>query len=467
MKPYMDIHFLLSTQTSQTLYKQFARECPIIDYHSHFHPREIADDVQFDNLTKLWLGADENRWRLMRAGGIEEELITGDTSDKDKFLAYASVVGKSLGNPIAHWTNMELARYFDYHKPLSSATADEVWEMTTEKLMDTAFSTRRIIEISNVSLICTSDDPASDLKWHAAIAADSFFKTSVLPTFCPDSILNIEMNRFADYISRLSTVSGKAIASLSDMLDVLKTRMDFFQANGCKLSDHNIEKFIYAPSSIENIDDIFQKRMAGGDMELTEKEINEYKTFMMLFCASEYAKRKWTMQLHLGRHRDTNTKMKENLGTKSGFDSIAQGSSIDALRAFLDMLANTDLLPKMILSTANPNEYNAINALVACFQDSPSVMMVSQGAPWGYNECYDSMKNYLAGIAAHSYFPGYIGMTTDSRSFLSFAKHEYFRRILCDMIGSQIENGLYPLDIIGAGEIITNICYNNAAKMIE
>ena len=462
MKAFMDKDFLLSTPTAQTLYHEYAEKTPVLDYHCHINPKEIAEDRKFDNITQVWLGGDHYKWRFMRSSGVDEYYITGGASDKEKFFKWAEVLGKAIGNPLYHWSHLELQRYFGYYGTLNKNTAEEVWNLCNEKLADPSMSVRNLIRQSNVTLICTTDDPIDSLEWHAAIAADDSFEVQVLPAWRPDKAMNIEKPEYLDYLNTLATVSGTSIASFEDLKAALKNRMKFFASMGCSVSDHALEYVMYAPASAEEIESIFSKRLSGG--AVTREEELKFKTAFMLFVGKEYNRMNWVMQLHYGCKRDNNKLMYEKLGPDTGYDCINNYAPSAQMADFLNALIQTDELPKTIIYSLNPNDNEAIGTILGCFQDSTAVAKIQQGSAWWFNDHKIGMKNQMLSLANLGNLSGFVGMLTDSRSFLSYTRHEYFRRIMCDLIGELVENGEFPDDQETLAEIVKDISYYNAVR---
>lgn len=462
MKAFMDKDFLLSTPTAQTLYHEYAEKTPVLDYHCHINPKEIAEDRKFDNITQVWLGGDHYKWRFMRSSGIDEYYITGGASDKEKFFKWAEVLGKAIGNPLYHWSHLELQRYFGYYGNLNKNTAEEVWNLCNEKLADASMSVRNLIRQSNVTLICTTDDPVDSLEWHAAIAADDSFEVQVLPAWRPDKAMNIEKPEYVEYLNTLSSVSGISIASFEDLKAALKNRMEFFASMGCSVSDHALEYVMYAPASAEEIESIFSKRLSGET--ISREEELKFKTAFMLFVGKEYNRMNWVMQLHYGCKRDNNKLMYEKLGPDTGYDCINNYAPSAQMADFLNALIETDELPKTIIYSLNPNDNEAIGTILGCFQDSTAVAKIQQGSAWWFNDHKIGMKNQMLSLASLGNLSGFVGMLTDSRSFLSYTRHEYFRRIMCDLIGDLVENGEFPNDQETLSEIVKDISYYNAVR---
>lgn len=462
MKQFMDKNFLLSNDTAQKLYFDNAINTPILDYHCHINPQEIYEDRQFENITQVWLGGDHYKWRFMRSCGIDERFITGNAPDKEKFLKWAECLGKAIGNPLFHWSHLELQKYFGYNGVLNKKTAEEVWDLCNKKLAEPSMSVRNIIKQSNVTLICTTDDPVDCLEWHKKIAEDSSFDVQVLPAWRPDKAMNIEKPDFTNYLAKLSDVSGIKISTFADLKQALSVRMDFFASMGCSVSDHGLEYVMYAPASDDTIEAIFAKRTAGTD--ITREEELQYKTAFMIFVGREYAKRNWVMQLHYGCKRDNNTLRFNQLGPDTGYDCINNYAPSSEIADYLNALIQSNELPKTIIYSLNPNDNQAIGTILGCFQDSTAVAKIQQGSAWWFNDHKTGMQDQMISLANLGNLSGFVGMLTDSRSFLSYTRHDYFRRILCNLIGTWVENGEYPQDYDMLSEIIKDICYNNAVR---
>ncbi len=462
MKPFMGKDFLLSTDAAKNLYHNYAAAMPIIDYHCHINPKEIAEDRKFDNITQVWLGGDHYKWRQMRSNGVEEKYITGGASDREKFQKWAETLEKAIGNPLYHWSHLELQRFFDYHGVLNGDTAEEVWNLCNEKLHQDDMSVRNIIRRSNVKVIGTTDDPIDSLEWHKAIKEDPSFDVKVVPSWRPDKAMNIQAPEFMEYMGKLSSVSGVSVQSFADLKEALKIRMAAFDAMGCKASDHALDYVMYVPATEEEIEAIFAKRAKGET--LNQKEIDQYKTAFMQFVGREYNRIGWAMQLHYGCKRNNNTTMYQQLGPDTGYDCINNYAPSDQLADFLDAFAVTKELPKTIIYSLNPNDNAAIGTIIGNFQDATTVGKVQQGSAWWFNDHKQGMMEQMTSLANLGLLGNFIGMLTDSRSFLSYTRHEYFRRILCELIGGWVENGEYPNDEKALKAIIEGISYNNAAR---
>ena len=458
---FLDKDFLLNTDTAKTLYHEAAESCPIIDYHCHINPREIFEDRRYDNITQVWLGGDHYKWRLMRSAGVPEKYITGDeTSDHDKFLKWAGVLGKAIGNPLYHWSHLELRRFFGYEGILNASTAEEVWTLVNEKLQSAGYSVRGLIDMSNVETICTTDDPVDTLEWHEKLAADPTFKTAVLPAWRPDKATNIEKDTWKDYIAQLGEVSGVKIDSFAALKEAIKVRMAYFHDHNCRLSDHGINYVMYAPADDAEIERIFAARMAGTLPTLAEEDA--FKTAFLAFLAGEYKRLGWVMQLHYGCRRDNNGPMFRKLGPDTASDCGDNGASSAMTAAFLGMLEEQGALPKTILYSLNTNDNAAIDSILGCFQSDEAVGKIQHGSAWWFNDHFDGMTEQIKSLAALGYLAGFVGMLTDSRSFLSYPRHEYFRRILCRVIGEWVEDGQFPDDMDTLKDIVRAVSYGNA-----
>ena len=462
MKAFMDEDFLLQTEVAKKLYHDYAAKMPVLDYHCHINPREIAEDRQFDNITQVWLGGDHYKWRFMRSCGVDEKYITDDASDKEKFMKWAECLSKAIGNPLYHWSHLELKRYFGFDGALSKKNAEEVWNLCNEKLAQPSMSVRNIIKQSNVTLICTTDDPVDSLEWHKKIAEDDTFDVAVLPAWRPDKAMNLEKPDYTDYISKLSEVSGVAIKTFEDLKKALVIRIEFFASMGCCVSDHALEYVMYEPATDAEIEAIFAKAMA--KETITRQEEMQFKTAFMTFVSGEYNKRNWVLQLHYGCKRDNNKLMFAKLGPDTGYDCINNYAPSAQTADFLNNLIEKGALPKTILYSLNPNDNQSIGTILGCFQNSDAVAKIQQGSAWWFNDHKTGMQDQMISLANLGNLSGFVGMLTDSRSFLSYTRHEYFRRILCNLFGNWVENGEYPEDYDILGEIVQNISYNNAVN---
>lgn len=462
MKAFMDQDFLLETETAKRLYHNYAKVTPVLDYHCHINPREIAEDIKFENITQIWLGGDHYKWRQMRSNGVEERYITGDAPDREKFQKWAETLEKAIGNPLYHWSHLELQRYFGYHGVLNGRTAEEVWSRCNEALQKDDMSVRNIIRRSGVTLICTTDDPVDTLAWHENLAEDDSFEVQVLPAWRPDRAMNLEKPDYPDYIAELSDVSGVKINTFAKLVEALRVRMEYFAAHGCSVSDHGLEYVMYVPAAPEEIEAIFSKRLQGGTIG-REEEL-QFKTAFMLAMGRIYHEKNWVMQLHYGVKRDNNRLLYKQKGPDTGVDCINNHAPSAQLADFLNALGESDLLPKTILYSLNPNDNAAIGTIIGCFQNADAIGKVQQGSAWWFNDNKQGMTDQLISLANLGLLGNFLGMLTDSRSFLSYTRHEYFRRILCNLIGGWVENGEYPNDEEALESLIRDISYRNAVR---
>ncbi len=461
MKAFLDDDFLLTTPTARRLY-QVARSMPILDYHCHLDPKEIAQDRRFENITQVWLGGDHYKWRLMRANGVDEAYITGDAPDREKFQKWAETLELAIGNPLYHWSHLELRRYFGYEGVLNGDTAQEVWELCNQKLQEPGMSARNLIANSGVTLVCTTDDPADSLEWHQQLAQDSSFPVKVLPAWRPDAAMGLERPEYLDYLQRLGQAAGVKIRTYADLKEALLSRMAFFDKMGCRASDHALTVAVCQPASEEELERVFQKRLEGEP--LTQEELAAFQTGFLRFVAGEYKRLGWVMQLHYGCRRNNNTRMFHKLGRDTGYDAVLQGTPSLEVAAFLDLLASQDALPRMVLYSLNPNDDEGLNSVIGCFQDGTPLGRIQQGSAWWFNDHKAGMVKQLTAFANGGLLGNFIGMLTDSRSFLSYPRHEYFRRILCELLGAWVENGEYPADWKALEKMVRGVCYNNAVE---
>jgi len=462
MKEFMDQDFLLSNETAKTLYHEYAKDMPIYDYHCHLSPQEIAEDKTYENMTEVWLGGDHYKWRGMRSNGVTEDYITGEQGDKDKFMKYAEVVPYTLGNPLFHWTHLELQRYFEIDKILSPKTADEIWTRCNEKLATPAFSARALIERSNVKVICTTDDPCDDLRYHKAIGEDSSFEVKVLPTFRPDKGINIEKVTFVPWVQELSQVVGYEIKTIEVLIEALLERVAYFHDLGCRVADHGMDQVSYNPAHASRAAAAFDFAMDGEDIK--EEEIGAFKAAVTKALGRAYAKRGWVMQLHIGALRNNNRRMFDAIGADTGFDSINDGIYAKQLSTLLNDLDKSDELPKTIIYCLNPRDNYLIATMIGNFQGGGIPGKIQFGSGWWFCDQKEGMIDQLKTLSSLGLLSRFVGMLTDSRSFLSYTRHEYFRRILCNLIGEWVENGEYPNDIEFLGQVVQDISYNNASR---
>lgn len=460
MKKFMDDDFVLKNETAKKLYHGYAKDMPIFDFHCHLSVEEIYNDKKFSSITEAWLGGDHYKWRLLREMGVEEKYITGDGGDYEKFLKYAEVMPYAIGNPIFHWTHLELRRYFGINDILSPKTAEKIYNQCNEKLK--TLTARKMITESNVKKLFTTDDPVDDLRFHKLLKEDPSFNVEVGPAFRPDKAINIEQPTFRPYISKLSEVSGVEINGAESLLKALTKRVDYFDEAGCVCSDHALDNVMYLPASDEDVDKIVKKALAGE--ALSHEEIERYKGWLLVRLGREYSKRGWVQQYHIGALRNNSERRLRLLGPDTGFDAIDDHVFAKKLSMLLDALDSTDELPKTILYCLNPRDNEVLAALMNCFQHAGVVGKIQFGSAWWFNDQKDGMERQLTALSQVGLLSKFVGMLTDSRSFLSYTRHEYFRRILCNMLGTLIEEGEYPDDIEFVGEIVRDICYNNAIK---
>lgn len=461
-KAFMDEDFLLDTQDAKTLYHKYAENMPIIDYHCHIDPREIAEDKQYTSITELWLGGDHYKWRLMRQCGFGEELVTGNADDRERFRAWAATLEQAVGSPLYHWSHLELQRYFDCRLPINRANADEIYDKCNEVLKSGKLTARSIIEQSKVKVVGTTDDPCDSLEWHKKLAEDKSFDCKVIPTFRPDKVLLIEGCEFADYIAKLGESAGIAIDSFESLKKALADRMDFFAEMGCRSSDQSTVVFPCVRMDEAKVDEVFRRGLKGG--KVTEEERLGYITEVMLFLGENYARHGWVMQLHFGVARNSNTKMFNKVGRDTGFDRIHSDAPIESLAAFLDELDKNDSLPKTVLYSLDPSMNSALDVLAKCFNEEGVRGKVQHGAAWWFCDNQGGMRDHLRSLCEQGVLGTFIGMLTDSRCMLSYTRHEYFRRILCSFIGRLSDNGEVYFDEEVLGMIVKNVSFDNAME---
>ena len=462
MKNFNDKDFLLQNETAKVLFHDYAEKQPIIDYHCHLDPREIASDKHFDDLGSIWLSGDHYKWRAMRSNGIDEYYCTGKASDWEKFQKWAETVPYTMCNPIYHWTHLELRTAFGVDEILNPDSAKNIYDHCTEMLHRPDFGTRGLISKYNVKVICTTDDPADSLEWHRKIAS-SGFGTRVLPAWRPDNVVEIGKTGYRGYVAHLSEISGAAITDYESLIAVLKSRHDFFAANGCKLSDHGLCTFYNEKYTGKEVDSILKKALSSKPLD--ETEVRKYKTAMLHDLAVMDAESGWVQQFHYGPMRDNNTKLFQSFGPDAGCDSIADGIVAHSMAGFFDSLDREDRLAKTIVYNLNPSDNALVASMIGNFQDGRSGPGKMQfGAAWWFSDSIEGITDQMETLASMGLLSRFVGMLTDSRSFLSFARHEYFRRILCNMIGDKVEKGLLPAsEIRFIGEhIVKGICYGNA-----
>jgi glucuronate isomerase len=460
MKQFIDENFLLSNTTAETLYHQYAKEMPVIDYHCHLPPDQIAEDRNFENLTQVWLYGDHYKWRAMRANGITEEYITGNRSDWEKFEKWAETVPYTLRNPLYHWTHLELQRYFDIYDILSPATAKKIYDECTAKLQTPEYSVRNLLRKMNVVTVATTDDPTDDLSYHQQIKADGF-EVKILPAFRPDKAMNADdIVALNAYITKLEGVYGQPVSDFDQYLTALKSRHDYFAENGCVLSDHGLEQLYAEPYTLAEVSVIFDKIRAA--KLLNQTEVLQFKSAMLYEFAIWDHEKNWVQQYHIGALRDNNSRMLQTLGPDTGLDSIGDFSQGKALSSFLNRLDSSNQLTKTIIYNLNPADNELIATMIGNFNDGTVAGKIQYGSAWWFLDQKEGMIRQINALSNMGLLSRFVGMLTDSRSFLSFPRHEYFRRILCNLLGEDIENGELPDDLVWVGKIVQDICYNNA-----
>ena len=455
---FLNDDFLLSTDWAKKLFHDHASHMPIIDYHCHLDPKEIYENDHFKNITDAWLSGDHYKWRLMRACGVPESRITGSASDYEKFAAWCETVPKIIGNPLYTWTHLELKRFFDIDLQVNPANAEEIWRLTNQKLAEQSFKRREIISNAQVKVVCTTDDPVDDLAYHRQLAQEET-RFKVLPSFRPDKGLNIDQAAFPSWVTQLSEASGLPITTYEEFIEALGTRVDYFHQAGGRLSDHALDVLRYEEIDSDGLEAIFQKGIAGAP--LSQIEIDAYRTETLSRLIHFYHEHGWTMQLHLHAYRNCNQRMLEQLGPDTGYDSINDLSITRHLQHLLNRAECSGQLPKTILYSLNPNDYPALMSLLGCFQKDVAGKL-QLGSGWWYNDTRAGMRQQLTQLADGSALTNFVGMLTDSRSFLSYTRHEYFRRVLCEFIGEIVQRGEAPEDEQLLGQLVRDISFHNA-----
>ena len=444
---FINDNFMLKNEPAKKLY-QMVKDLPIIDYHCHLQPKQIAENYQFKNAFDLFLGGDHYKWRQMRSNGIDEKFVTGDGDEFEKFVCFARTLEKLIGNPLYHWTHLELKRYFDIDEPLCEESAKRIWDKCNECLAKPEFRAQELIKRSNVEIICTTDDPIDTLEYHKQLQG---FSTKILPTFRPDKAVEIGKETFIPYIEQTGC------KTFEELVSWIKSRIAFFNEMGCRLSDHALE---YVPFGTGDAKAAFDKKMAGGT--LTKCEIDSFKCAILKACAEEYTKLGWTMQLHIGALRNNNGRMYKKLGPDTGYDSINDLCIAEDLGAFMNLLEEAKVLPRTILYTLNPKDNYVLGTMLGCFQDATVPGKIQFGSGWWFNDQRDGMEAQMQALANLGMLANFVGMLTDSRSFVSYPRHEYFRRIMCNLIGKWVDEGEYPEDYKALEKIVTGIAYYNA-----
>jgi glucuronate isomerase len=465
MKAFLNEDFLLQTPTAQTLYHDFAAKMPIIDYHNHLVPQQIAEDKQFDNITQIWLYGDHYKWRAMRAHGVDEKYITGNASDEEKFMKWAETVPYTMRNPLYHWTHLELQRYFGVTELLNKDSAKRIYDHCSALLRTKEYSVRNLLLKMNVKALCTTDDPIDNLSYHKQIAA-SGLEIKVLPTFRPDKAMGVDDEIiFVEYVNALAEAAGQSIRSLADYKAAIKSRHDFFHEAGCRLSDHGLEHIYADEFTNEEIELIFERLITG--KLISKKEKWQFKSAMLVYFAHLDHARGWTQQFHLGAIRNNNARLLGSLGPDTGFDSIGDFEQAKPLSAFLNHLDSTNQLAKTILYNLNPRDNELLATMTGNFQDGTIVGKMQFGSGWWFLDQKDGMEKQINALSNMGMLSHFVGMLTDSRSFLSFPRHEYFRRILCNLLGQDVENGELPADIAWLGKLVEDISYKNASAFFN
>lgn len=462
MKKFLDKDFLLDNDVAKKLFHDYAEDMPICDYHCHLSPKEIYENNQPDNISELWLSGDHYKWRAMRSCGVDEKYCTGDASPKEKFEKFAYTLQYCIGNPLYHWAHIELQRYFGIDTVLNAKTAADIYERANKTISDGDFRPQSLIAKSNVKIVCTTDDPIDDLKYHKLLKEAKDFDCEVLPSFRPDKALNANLAGFGDYIKALGKAAEIEINGVDDVIAALCKRADYFHSAGCRVSDQAFDCPPYAPADKASVDAVFKKAMNGE--KITTEECDIYKTPVLLALGRKYHELGWTMEVHIGAMRNNNTLMFEKLGADTGFDSVGDLSIAAPLSRFLDALCVEGRLPKTILFNLNDKDNIVLATMLGNFQSAEVESKIQFGPAWWFLDTMDGMTAQMKSLANLGVLGKFVGMETDSRSFTSYGRHEYFRRIMCNLIGTWVENGMYPYDEEILKEIVQGICYNNAVK---
>ena len=460
MKKFMDENFILTNPTAETLYHEYSEKMPIIDYHCHINPKEILDNKKFKNITEVWLYGDHYKWRQMRTFGIDEKYITGDGSDYEKFVAWAKTVSHAIGNPLYHWTHLELKRYFGIEEVLCEKTAPAIWDKCNEMLQKDEFTVRGLIKRSNVKVICTTDDPIDSLEYHLALKEDKTFDVKVLPAFRPDKALGVNKDTFKDWFKQLESVVGKEIKSFDEYLEALKSRVEFFHEAGCRVADNALDFVPRGKATLEELNEIFAHVLNDGQVSFEDE--NKIRVYLLKFFGKLYHDLGWVNQFHMNCVRNNNTTMYNKLGPDTGFDALNDTEVAVPLSKLLNELNEEKALSKTIIYSLNPNDNAVIGTLLGCFQGDGIKGKIQHGSAWWFNDHKLGMEAQIKSLANLGMLSTFVGMLTDSRSFLSYTRHEYFRRILCNVIGEWVEIGELPNDIEFLGQIVSDISYNNA-----
>ncbi len=465
MTEFMTKDFLLKNETAKKLYHSYAASLPIIDYHCHVSPKEIYEDKHFSNIAQVWLSGDHYKWRLMRSNGVSEYYITGDAPAREKFQKFAEVLPKAIGNPMYHWCHLELKKYFGYDGILNGETAEDVWKLSSQVLAREDMGVRGIIEKSNVAFIGTTDDPIDSLEYHEKIRAEGKLNAVVAPSFRPDKAFQLNSPTFREYIAALEKAAGVEIRDMDSLKQALKNRMDFFNSRGCKASDHGLNYICFEQAEQQVVNGAIEKALSG--QRCSQKELDAVGTELLLFCARQYKELGWVMQLHYNCLRNPNSKMFASLGADTGFDVIGPHDSTADLAKLLDAMYCRDALPRTVLYSLDGGDNSAIDTMLGAFQQEGFSGTLQHGSAWWFNDTKTGMEQQLTSLASLSLLGNFIGMLTDSRSFLSYTRHEYFRRILCNLIGTWVEDGEYPCDETALKEIVEGISFKNAKRFFS
>lgn len=463
MTKYIDDNFLISNKTGLNLYLNYSKNMPIFDYHCHLSPKEIFENKKYKNITEIWLGGDHYKWRAMRINGIEEKYITGDGDDFEKFLAFAKTLEQAIGNPLFQWSHLELSTYFGIDEILNEKTAQDIWDRANKKLE--SITARTLIEDSKVTHICTTDDPLDDLKYHIELKKDESFSTKVLPTFRPDSAFKIYKYGFKDYIKKLEKLTGIEISSGEKLIAALRKRAEFFHEMGGRLADHGFEDFVFTVPKIEVVDKALKDALE--DKEVEENSSRHFQSYLIIELAKIYVELGWTMQMHVGALRNTNTKMFEKIGADVGFDSMGDFSFAEEIKDYFDYLNNNEILPRTIVYNLNAKDNDVFSSLMGNFPKSGVPQWVTHGTAWWFYDQKFGIEDQMRSFANLGLLGRFLGMVTDSRSFLSFTRHDYFRRVVCNIIGKWAEENLIPRDMELLGNLVEGISYNNAKNYFE
>ena len=473
MKAFMDKDFLLETETAKHLFHDYSDPMPLVDYHCHISPKEIYEDRRFNNIAEVWLGGenpdgtyfgDHYKWRVMRSNGTPEEYITGHKPDFERFVKFAEALEMAIGNPMYHWSNAELHKYFGITEPLTVENAKEIWDKTSDMLQnDPNMSVRGLIKQSNVAFIGTTDDPIDSLEWHEKIAADPSIEVKVCPSYRPDKAININKEGFAEYIGKLAASVGKdKLESAQEVIDALIERLEFFAKLGCRASDHGLDYIPFRPAPMEEVDAVYKKVMAGES--ITVEEAEKYQTAVLMALAKAYHRLNIAMQIHYSCYRNANERIFRKMGPDTGVDMIAQNTCGEDIARMLSALDMTNECPKTIIYSLNPADNEQIGTMLGCFQSDEVPGKIQHGSAWWFNDTKSGMEDQMKSLANLGLLGNFVGMLTDSRSFLSYARHDYFRRIMCNLIGNWVENGEYPNNEASLKKIVEGISYKNAAR---